>query len=143
MKQKVKIWFLRWSGLIAFFWCLGCCVFAGIKGHLDEFLVLMPFCFLWFMFWAQGRICDKLAQHNGELMHKNDELSKFCEESSDNANTCYQEAQYYLHKYLNAQADADYCKYKINTTDYLSKKRYLEMVIELYAKELKRKGINV
>lgn len=143
MKTKLKKWFLKWSGRFAFAWCLGCCLGAGIKGHWDECLVLIPFCFLWLMYWAQGRINDKLAQHNGELIRKNNELSKLCEEQEDVANMRHEQVQYFLFRYINAQNDVDFCKRKQNLTDYLSHKRYFEFMIEVYEKMLKRRGIIV
>jgi len=143
MKTKLKKWFLKWSGLFAFAWCLGCCLVAGIKGKWDECLVLMPFCFLWLMYWAQGRICDKLAQHNAELIKRNDDLSKLFEECDNDKTTYRISSQFFLFKYLNAQNDADLCKRKINCTDYLSKKRWYEYMIEAYSKILKDRGQNV
>lgn len=136
MKTRLKKWFLKLAGLIAFAWCVGCCLFAGINGHWDECLVIMPFCFLWFMYWAQGRIADKLAQHNAELMKQCDEI--------DNDKATYRIiSQFYLYKYLNAQNDVDFCKRKINCTDYLSKKRWFEFMIETYTGILKERGQNV
>lgn len=81
-------------------------------------------------------INDKLAQRNAELMKWNADLSKQC--------TTYSIiSQFYLHKYLNAQNDVDFCKREINCTDYLSKKRWLEFMIETYTGILKERGQNV
>jgi len=88
------------------------------------------------MYWMQSRINDKFEQRNDELMKWNADLSKQC--------TTYRIiSQFYLYKYLNAQNDVDFCKRKINCTDYLSKKRWFEFMIESYKVILKERGQNV
>lgn len=136
MKIRLKKCFLKWARLIAFAWSVVCCFLAGINGHWDECLVIMAFCFLWLLYWVQERITDKLAHHNAELKRWNTDLSKQC--------TTYRFiSQFYLYKYLNAQNDVDFCKRKINCTDYLSKKRWFEFMIEEYKGILKERGQNV
>lgn len=123
MKTRLKKWFRKWAVLIAFVLCVGWSLFAYIYGH-------------WTGCWAQGRINDKLAQHNAELMKQCDEI--------DNDKATYRIiSQFYLYKYLNAQNDVDFCKRKINCTDYLSKKRWFEFMIESYKEILKERGQNV
>lgn len=136
MKTRLKKWFWKWAVLIAFVLCVGWSLFAYIYGHWTGCLVVMMFCFLWLVCWAQGRINDKLAQHNAELMKQCDEI--------DNDKATYRIiSQFYLYKYLNAQNDVDFCKRKINCTDYLSKKRWFEFMIESYKEILKERGQNV
>ena len=124
--------------MITFLVYLTFCLCAYINRHLSACLLLMLFGFLWtiLMYWMQSRIADKLAQRNAELMKWNADLSKQC--------TTYRIiSQFYLYKYLNAQNDVDFCKRKINCTDYLSKKRWLEFMIESYKEILKERGQNV
>lgn len=136
MKTRLKKWFLKLAGLIAFAWCVAVAYSQVLMGIGMDCLVIMPFCFLWFMYWAQGRIADKLAQHNAELMKQCDEI--------DNDKATYRIiSQFYLYKYLNAQNDVDFCKRKINCTDYLSKKRWFEFMIETYTGILKERVQNV
>lgn len=138
MKNKSKKWYLNYKGMITFLLYLTFCLCAYINRHLSACLLLMLFCSLWaiLMYWMQSRINDKLAQRNAELMKWNADLSKLC--------TTYSIiSQFYLHKYLNAQNDVDFCKRKINCTDYLSKKRWFEFMIESYKGILKERGQNV
>lgn len=138
MKNKSKKWYLKYNGMITFLVYLTFCLCAYINRHLSACLLLMLFCSLWaiLMYWVQSRINDKLEQHNAELMKWNADLSKQC--------TTYRIiSQFYLYKYLNAQNDVDFCKRKINCTDYLSKKRWLEFMIESYKEILKERGQNV
>ena len=138
MKNKSKKWYLKYNGMITFLLYLTFCLCAYINRHLSACLLLMLFGFLWaiLMYWMQSRINDKLAQRNAELMKWNADLSKQC--------TTYSIiSQFYLHKYLNAQNDVDFCKREINCTDYLSKKKWLEFMIETYTGILKERGQNV
>ena len=138
MKNKSKKWYLKYNGMITLLVYLTFCLCAYINRHLSACLLLMLFGFLWaiLMYWMKSRIADKLAQRNTELMKWNADLSKQC--------TTYRIiSQFYLYKYLNAQNDVDFCKRKINCTDYLSKKRWLEFMIESYKEILKERGQNV
>lgn len=143
MKTRLKKWFRKWAVLIAFVWCVGWSLFAYIYGHWTGCLVVMMFNFLLFMLWAQCRINDKLAQHNAELMKQNDDLSKLYDDIDKDRATRRIISYFYLYKYLNAQNDVDFCKRKINCTDYLSKKRWFEFMIETYTGILKERGQNV
>lgn len=138
MKNKSKKWYLKYNRMITFLVYLTFCLYAYINRHLSACLLLMLLCSLWaiLMYWMQSRINDKLEQRNAELMKRNADLSKQC--------TTYRIiSQFYLYKYLNAQNDVDFCKRKINCTDYLSKKRWLEFMIESYKEILKERGQNV
>ena len=138
MKNKSKKWYLKYNGMITFLVYLTFCLCAYINRHLSACLLLMLLCSLWaiLMYWMKSRINDKLEQRNDELMKWNADLSKQC--------TTYRIiSQFYLYKYLNAQNDVDFCKRKINCTDYLSKKRWLEFMIESYKEILKERGQNV
>lgn len=138
MKNKSKKWYLKYNGMITFLVYLTFCLCAYINRHLSACLLLMFLCSLWaiLMYWMQSRINDKFEQRNDELMKWNADLSKQC--------TTYRIiSQFYLYKYLNAQNDVDFCKRKINCTDYLSKKRWLEFMIETYTGILKERGQNV
>lgn len=138
MKNKSKKWYLKYNGMITLLLYLTFCLCAYINRHLSACLLLMLFGLLWaiLMYWIQSRINDKLAQRNAERMKWNADLSKQC--------TIYRIiSQFYLYKYLNAQNDVDFCKRKINCTDYLSKKRWFEFMIESYKGILKEKGQNV
>ena len=124
--------------MITFLVYLTFCLCAYINRHLSACLLLMFLCSLWaiLMYWLQSRINDKFEQRNDELMKWNADLSKQC--------TTYRIiSQFYLYKYLNAQNDVDFCKRKINCTDYLSKKRWFEFMIESYKVILKERGQNV
>ena len=124
--------------MITFLVYLTFCLCAYINRHLSACLLLMFLCSLWaiLMYWMQSRINDKFEQRNDELMKWNANLSKQC--------TTYRIiSQFYLYKYLNAQNDVDFCKRKINCTDYLSKKRWFEFMIESYKVILKERGQNV
>ncbi len=142
-KQKIKNWFLKWSGAFAFSMCLGLCIGNAIHGDWEMCLMMLPFCFLWFMFWAQGRICDRLAERNGHLVRKDKALFKIAVKYATKADIEQDKVQYFLHKYMNAQNDADFCKRKINCTDYLSHKRYYEFMIERFELKLKGKGVEI
>ena len=138
MKNKSKKWYLKYNGMITLLVYLTFCLCAYINRHLSACLLLMLFGFLWaiLMYWMQSHINNKLEQRNAELMKWNADLSKQC--------TTYRIiSQFYLYKYLNAQNDVDFCKRKINCTDYLSKKRWLEFMIESYKEILKERGQNV
>ena len=138
MKNKSKKWYLKYNGMITFLVYLTFCLCAYINRHLSVCLLLMLLCSLWaiLMYWIKSRINDKLEQRNAELMKWNADLSKQC--------TTYRIiSQFYLYKYLNAQNDVDFCKRKINCTDFLSKKRWLEFMIESYKEILKERGQNV
>lgn len=138
MKNKSKKWYLKYNGMITFLVYLTFCLCAYINRHLSACLLLMFLCSLWaiLMYWMQSRINDKFEQRNDELMKWNADLSKQC--------TIYRIiSQFYLYKYLNAQNDVDFCKRKINCTDYLSKKRWFEFMIESYKVILKERGQNV
>ena len=138
MKNKSKKWYLKYNGMITFLMYLTFCLCAYINRHLSACLLLMFLCSLWaiLMYWMQSRINDKFEQRNDELMKWNADLSKQC--------TTYRIiSQFYLYKYLNAQNDVDFCKRKINCTDYLSKKRWFEFMIESYKVILKERGQNV
>lgn len=138
MKNKSKKWYLKYNGMITFLVYLTFCLCAYINRHLSACLLLMLFGLLWaiLMYWMQSHINNKLEQRNAELMKWNADLSKQC--------TTYRIiSQFYLYKYLNAQNDVDFCKRKINCTDYLSKKRWLEFMIESYKEILKERGQNV
>ena len=138
MKNKSKKWYLKYNGMITFLVYLTFCLCAYINRHLSACLLLMLLCSLWaiLMYWIQSRINDKFEQRNDELMKWNADLSKQC--------TTYRIiSQFYLYKYLNAQNDVDFCKRKINCTDYLSKKRWVEFMIESYKEILKERGQNV
>ena len=138
MKNKSKKWYLKYNGMITLLVYLTFCLCAYINRHLSACLLLMLFGFLWaiLMYWIKSRINDKLEHRNAELMKWNADLSKQC--------TTYRIiSQFYLYKYLNAQNDVDFCKRKINCTDYLSKKRWLEFMIESYKEILKERGQNV
>lgn len=138
MKNKSKKWYLKYNGMITFLVYLTFCLCAYINRHLSACLLLMLFGLLWaiLMYWMQSYINNKLEQRNAELMKWNADLSKQC--------TTYRIiSQFYLYKYLNAQNDVDFCKRKINCTDYLSKKRWLEFMIESYKEILKERGQNV
>lgn len=138
MKNKSKKWYLKYNGMITFLVYLTFCLCAYINRHLSACLLLMFLCSLWaiLMYWMQSRINDKFEQRNDELMKWNADLSKQC--------TTYRIiSQFYLYKYLNAQNDVDFCKRKINCTDYLSKKRWVEFMIESYKEILKERGQNV
>ena len=124
--------------MITFLVYLTFCLCAYINRHLSACLLLMFLCSLWaiLMYWMQSRINDKFEQRNDELMKWNADLSKQC--------TTYRIiSQFYLYKYINAQNDVDFCKRKINCTDYLSKKRWVEFMIESYKEILKERGQNV
>ena len=132
MKNKSKKWYLKYNGMITFLVYLTFCLCAYINRHLSACLLLMFLCSLWaiLMYWMQSRINDKFEQRNDELMKWNADLSKQC--------TTYRIiSQFYLYKYLNAQNDVDFCKRKINCTDYLSKQRWVEFMIESY-KEIRK-----
>lgn len=138
MKNKSKKWYLKYNGMITLLVYLTFCLCAYINRHLSACLLLMLFGFLWaiLMYWMQSRIADKFEHRNAELMKWNADLSKQC--------TTYRIiSQFYLYKYLNDQNDVDFCKRKINCTDYLSKKRWLEFMIESYKEILKERGQNV
>ena len=138
MKNKSKKWYLKYNGMITLLVYLTFCLCAYINRHLSACLLLMLFGFLCaiLMYWIKSRINDKLEHRNAELMKWNADLSKQC--------TTYRIiSQFYLYKYLNAQNDVDFCKRKINCTDYLSKKRWLEFMIESYKEILKERGQNV
>lgn len=138
MKNKSKKWYLKYNGMITFLVYLTFCLCAYINRHLSACLLLMLLCSLWaiLIYWMKSRINDKLEQRNAELMKWNADLSKQC--------TTYRIiSQFYLYKYLNAQNDVYFCKRKINCTDYLSKKRWLEFMIESYKEILKERGQNV
>ena len=138
MKNKSKKWYLKYNGMITFLVYLTFCLCVYINRHLSACLLLMFLCSLWaiLMYWMQSRINDKFEQRNDELMKWNADLSKQC--------TTYRIiSQFYLYKYLNAQNDVDFCKRKINCTDYLSKKRWFEFMIESYKVILKERGQNV
>ena len=138
MKNKSKKWYLKYNGMITFLVYLTFCLCAYINRHLSACLLLMFLCSLWaiLMYWMQSRINDKFEQRNDELMKWNADLSKQC--------TTYRIiSQFYLYKYLNAQNDVDFCKRKVNCTDYLSKKRWVEFMIESYKEILKERGQNV
>ena len=138
MKNKSKKWYLKYNGMITFLVYLTFCLCAYINRNLIACLLLMLLCSLWtiLMYWMQSRINDKFEQRNDELMKWNADLSKQC--------TTYRIiSQFYLYKYLNAQNDVDFCKRKINCTDYLSKKRWFEFMIESYKVILKERGQNV
>ena len=138
MKNKSKKWYLKYNGMITFLVYLTFCLCAYINRHLSACLLLMFLCSLWaiLMYWMQSRINDKFEQRNDELMKWNADLSKQC--------TTYRIiSQFYLYKYLNAQNDVDFCKRKINCTDYLSKKRWFDFMIESYKVILKERGQNV
>ena len=138
MKNKSKKWYLKYNGMITFLVYLTFCLCAYINRHLSACLLFMFLCSLWaiLMYWMQSRINDKFVQCNDELMKWNADLSKQC--------TTYRIiSQFYLYKYLNAQNDVDFCKRKINCTDYLSKKRWFEFMIESYKVILKERGQNV
>ena len=138
MKNKSKKWYLKYNGMITFLVYLTFCLCAYINRHLSACLLLMFLCSLWaiLMYWMQSRINDKLEQRNAELMKWNADLSKQC--------TTYRIiSQFYLYKYLNVQNDVDFCKRKINCTDYLSKKRWFEFMVESYKGILKERGQNV
>ena len=138
MKNKSKKWYLKYNGMITFLVYLTFCLCAYINRHLSACLLLMFLCSLWaiLMYWMQSRINDKFEQRNDELMKWNADLSKQC--------TTYRIiSQFYLYKYLNAQNDVDFCKRKINCTGYLSKKRWVEFMIESYKEILKERGQNV
>ena len=138
MKNKSKKWYLKYNGMITFLMYITFCICAYINRHLSACLLLMLLCSLWaiLMYWMKSRINDKLEQRNAELMKWNADLSKQC--------TTYRIiSQFYLYKYLNAQNDVDFCKRKINCTDYLSKKRWLEFMVESYKEILKERGQNV
>ena len=138
MKNKSKKWYLKYNGMITFLVYLTFCLCAYINRHLSACLLLMFLCSLWaiLMYWMQSRINDKFEQRNDELMKWNADLSKQC--------TTYRIiSQFYLYKYLNAQNDVDFCKRKINCTDYLSEKRWVEFMIESYKEILKERGQNV
>ena len=138
MKNKSKKWYLKYNGMITFLVYLTFCLCAYINRHLSACLLLMLLCSLWaiLMYWMQSRINDKLEQRNAELMKWNADLSKQC--------TTYRIiSQFYLYKYLNVQNDVDFCKRKINCTDYLSKKRWFEFMVESYKGILKERGQNV
>ena len=138
MKNKSKKWYLKYNGMITFLVYLTFCLCAYINRHLSACLLLMFLCSLWaiLMYWMQSRINDKFEQRNDELMKRNADLSKQC--------TTYRIiSQFYLYKYLNAQNNVDFCKRKINCTDYLSKKRWFEFMIESYKGILKERGQNV
>lgn len=138
MKNKSKKWYLKYNGMITFLVYLTFCICAYINRHLSVCLLLMFLCSLWaiLMYWMQSHINNKLEQRNAELMKWNADLSKQC--------TTYRIiSQFYLYKYLNAQNNVDFCKRKINCTDYLSKKRWVEFMIESYKGILKERGQNV
>ena len=138
MKNKSKKWYLKYNGMITFLVSLTFWLCAYITRNLSACLLLMLLCSLWaiLMYWIQSRINDKFEQRNDELMKWNADLSKQC--------TTYRIiSQFYLYKYLNAQNDVDFCKRKINCTDYLSKKRWVEFMIESYKEILKERGKNV
>ena len=138
MKNKSKKWYLKYNRMITFLVYLTFCLCAYINRHLSACLLLMFLCSLWaiLMYWMQSRINDKFEQRKDELMKWNADLSKQC--------TTYRIiSQFYLYKYLNAQNDVDFCKRKINCTDYLSKKRWFEFMIESYKVILKERGQNV
>lgn len=143
--KKIKKLFLKHDGMISFLLYLSFCLSAYINGHLKVCLLLMLLCSLWsiLMYWMQSRINDKLAQHNAELMKRNDDLSKLCDDIDKDRATRRIISYFYLYKYLNAQNDVDFCKRKINCTDYLSKKRWFEFMIESYKGILKERGQNV
>ena len=87
----------------------------------------------------QSRINDKLAQHNAELMKRNDNLSKLCDDTDKDRATRRIISYFYLYKYLNAQNDVDFCKRKINCTKYLKRREYYERMIEFFVKDIKDK----
>lgn len=138
MKNKSKKLYLKYNVMITLLLYLIFCLCAYINRHLSACLLLMLFGFLWaiLMYWMQSRIADKFAQRNTELMKRNADLSK-------QFTTYSIISQFYLHKYLNAQNDVDFCKRNINCTDYLSKKRWFEFMIESYKEILKKRGQNV
>ena len=138
MKNKSKKLYLKYKGMITFLLYLTFSLCAYLNRHLSACLLLMLACSLWaiLMYWMHSRINDKFEQRNDELMKWNADLSKQC--------TTYRIiSQFYLYKYLNAQNDVDFCKRKINCTDYLSKKRWVEFMIESYKEILKERGQNV
>ena len=138
MKNKSNKLYLKFKWMITFLLYLTFCLCAYVNRNLSACLLLMLLCSIWaiLMYWMQSRINDKFEQRNDELMKWNADLSKQC--------TTYRIiSQFYLYKYLNAQNDVDFCKRKINCTDYLSKKRWLEFMIETYTGILKERGQNV
>lgn len=145
MKNKSKKLYLKFKGMITFLLYITFCLCAYVNRNLSACLLLMLLCSIWaiLMYWMQSRINDKLAQHNAVLMKQNDDLSKLCDDIDKDRATRRIISYFYLYKYLNVQNDVDFCKRKINCTDYLSKKRWLEFMIETYTGILKERGQNV
>lgn len=141
MKNKSKKLYLKFKGMITFLLYLTFCLCAYINRNLSACLLLMLLCSLWaiLMYWMQSRINDKLAQHNAELMKRNDDLSKLCDDINKDRATRRIISYFYLYKYLNAQNDVEFCKRKINCTKYLERREYYERMIEFFVKDIKDK----
>lgn len=90
-----------------------------------------------------GRELFEIFKKDKPKLEQNDDLSKLYDDIDKDRATRRIISYFYLYKYLNAQNDVDFCKRKINCTDYLSKKRWLEFMIETYTGILKERGQNV
>lgn len=129
--------------LLYAFFLMGCCLSSAVKDGWSTAILFLPFIVMWIYVYRLKKFICRLIKKNEELKEANEQLEKAYEEKTLAFIRTDDLKMLYIYRYLLAQNDVDFCKRKINCTDYLSKKRWLEFMIETYTGILKERGQNV
>lgn len=139
MKQRIKNWFLTHCGLINC--CILLCVIIGdvIEGKYYSCIYILPFLITWWCFSCKEKQCNNILSLLDKAKTIIKEYEAIARKYEKNYGKVYLLAQIYLHKYHKEKNTVEFCKHKINLTDYLSKDRWLTSIIEMFEKSLRKK----
>lgn len=141
--KKILSWCGSHTELLCAFFLIGCCINSAVKDGWSAAILFLPFIVMWIFTYRLQKEKFRLVKKNEELKETYKQLEKAYEEKTLAFIRTDDLKMLYIYRYLLAQNDVDFCKRKINCTDYLSKKRWLEFMIETYTGILKERGQNV
>lgn len=114
----------------------GCCVNNAIHGDYSTAILFLPFIFMWVVVYRLQKEIFRLIKKNEELKETNKQLEKAYREKTYEYNKSEDVKTLCYYRYLLAQNNVDLCKKEISCSDYLSKRRQYEDMIELYLKKI-------
>lgn len=114
----------------------GCCVNNVIHGDYSTAILFLPFIFMWVVVYRLQKEIFRLIKKNEELKETNKQLEKAYKEKTYEYNKSEDFKTLCYYRYLLAQNNVDLCKKEISCSDYLSKRRQYEDMIELYLKKI-------
>lgn len=131
---------LSWCGshieLLCAFFLMGCCINSAVKDGWSVAILFLPFIAMWIFTYHLQKEIFRLIKKNEELKETNKQLEKAYKEKTYEYNKSEDLKTLCYYRYLLAQNNVDLCKKEISCSDYLSKRRQYEDMIELYLKKI-------